>query len=777
MDILYGILHKIINMSITGTIAILAVLVIRMLLSRAPKKYSYALWGIVLFRLLCPVSLPSVFSVLNLAHVEVKEGGEVAYISENISLGQGNPDLSAEQKFPMQQRPVKERESSLKAKEEEAFGIKSVEDETGALVKVEEKQNSFLFLGMQSSFWFAVWLIGAGILAGSRLLSGMRLSRQVSCSIQIQGNIYLADYIASPFVLGMLHPKIYLPSCIEEKEQEYIILHEQCHIARKDYFIKILAFLAVCIHWFNPLVWMAFFLAGKDMEMSCDEEVMRKMDRDIRAEYAESLLRFTVGKRKIPGMLLAFGEGDVKKRIKNIMDYKKPTAVVSVIGIVGCLLGGICLITNPKPEKVMQDLAQLGNGSSFFADGFHSGSEGDSGLSSESQEREQMEEAAEAAIKDAIIEHNGTFYSGEYSYDVACGSFTKLGEESSEDAKGRQKITYYGWALYNEYKFQENGLKEVGGSHIPAALTFVIEEGEYLLEEYWEPGDGSYLEQDIRGKFPGHIVKDGLDSQKFIVKQMQDCYEQAVAYGKLDTAPVIEQLIDSICMDGESESSDPQDYIDAHLEEYRELIYYGGYTVRYCMNRFEQGGETGLEGHIMARVCEEITGAVAEIPIKAKLSETGQQWYDGLKGYVSKILEKFVETEGIPTHIEFGIPVSLPQNKNWIQNLTVQKSDEKYLQLQYYDGILKGQCTMWIVKDGEIDLPEIAFEEAMDETWEGHTIAERLVEVKVQHAEGWTLASWEYESYNFAILGEVSSQHSDTISIPKTSLGLIGNLP
>ena len=229
MDILYGILHKIINMSITGTIAILAVLVIRMLLSRAPKKYSYALWGIVLFRLLCPVSLPSVFSVLNLAHVEVKEGGEVAYISENISLGQGNPDLSAEQKFPMQQRPVKERESSLKAKEEEAFGIKSVEDETGALVKVEEKQNSFLFLGMQSSFWFAVWLIGAGILAGSRLLSGMRLSRQVSCSIQIQGNIYLADYIASPFVLGMLHPKIYLPSCIEKKEQEYIILHEQCH--------------------------------------------------------------------------------------------------------------------------------------------------------------------------------------------------------------------------------------------------------------------------------------------------------------------------------------------------------------------------------------------------------------------------------------------------------------------------------------------------------------------------------------------------------------------
>ncbi len=775
MDILYGMLHKIINMGITGTIAILAVLFIRMFLCRAPKKYSYMLWGIVLFRLLCPVSLPSVFSVLNFADVEVKGNGEVTYLPKSIFYGQGGLGLATGQNVSTQHVPEEEKEGLIKEKQEKALDMAPVEEVTGVSGKLGAGQGNLLFLGAPSAVWFAAWLIGAGLLAVSRLLAGLRLSRQVSCSMQIYDNIYLADYIASPFVLGVLHPKIYLPSCIEEKEQGYVILHEQCHISRKDYFIKILAFLAVCIHWFNPFVWLAFILAGKDMEMSCDELVMRKIDRDIRAEYAESLLRFTIGKRKIAGMPVGFGEGDVKKRIKNIMNYKKPAVEASIIGAAGCLLGAICLLTNPEPEGMIQGLAQFWEGSSFFAGGLHSGNNGNGAVSSKTKEK--MEEEAEEAVKDAIIEHNGTFYSGEYSYDVACCSFMKLEEERAKDAAGRQKITYYGWALYNEYIFKESGLKEVGGSHVPVALTFAMEEGEYILEEYWEPGDGSYFERDIRKKFPKHIVEDGLDSQKFIVRQTQDCYAQAVAYGELDTEPIIEKLIQAICLDGKSELSNPQSYIDAHLEEYRELIYYGAYTVRHCLNRFEQGGETGLEGHIMARVCEEIAGAVTEIPVKARLSDTGQQWYDSLKGYVKGILEQFIETEAIPAHIDFGIPVSLPQNKNWIQDLKVKESDESYLELQYYDGILEGQCTMWIVKDGEINLPEIAFEEGMDETWEGHTIAERRVEVNVQHAEGWALASWEYENYDFAILGTVPSQHSDAISIPKTALGIIMNLP
>lgn len=774
MDDLYRILYKIINMGITGTIAIAVVLVVRMMLCKAPRKYSYMLWGIVLFRLLCPVSLPAGFSVLNVTHVEVTGKGEVNYIPRSLPKGRGYPDLKMEQRLPIWDLPGREERAESEKEAGMGFSGTSIGEAANGPMDLPIEPEGLSFMGEPSAIWFVAWLAGAGILAGSRLVSGMRLYWKVSSSMKVRGNIYLSDYIASPFALGVFRPKIYLPSNIGEQERAYIILHEQYHISRKDHLIRIAAFLAVCLHWFNPFVWLAFYLSGNDMEMSCDEAVMQDIDVDIRAEYAESLLRFTIGARKPEGMPLAFGEGNVKKRIKNIMNYKKPATVISIAGITCCLISGVALMTNPKPEGAMQKIAGLGNSDPVFEDGRYPGNNGGGATSSQ-----EMEEVEENAIKDAVIEHNGEFYSGVYGYDFACCSFVELGKEALEPEKGeeRRKTTYYGWALYGEYIFGEGGLEEVGGSYMPVALTFTIDGDGFILEGYWEPRDGSYFEEDVRGKFPEYIVEDGLNSQKFVVRQTQNCYAQAVAYGEMDTDPVIEKLLKEVCSDAQLESSDPQDYIDAHMGKYRELTYYGGYTIRYCLERFEKGGETGLEGHIMARVCEEIVGAAAEIPVKARLSETGQQWYDDMKGFVGNILEKFIETEEIPPHIDLGIPVSLPQNKNWIQNLTVKESDENYLQLQYYDGILGGGCRMWVVKDGEINLPALEFEENMDETWEGHTIAERLIIVKVRHAEGWALAAWEYDNYKFAILGEVPTGQSDTNSIPKTALGIIMSLP
>ena len=500
MNIWYGIFQKVVNMSITGSIVILGVLLIRMLLCKAPKKFSYMLWGIVLFRLFCPISLPSAFSALNLADTAVSNNGEVVYLSPGI----------AEDKEAVQ--------SVVRFRENTDFQMTMAADES--------EQAGSLFLGIPLLAWAALWTLGVVILWCSGMLSAVRLCQQVSCSMKFQGNVYLADHIASPFVLGVLWPRIYLPSNLEEKEQAYILLHEKYHIFRRDYLVKILAFSALCLHWFNPFVWLAFVLAGKDMEMSCDEAVMENMDGDIRAEYAKTLLHFTVGKRKAAGMPLAFGEGDVKSRIKNVMNYKKPAAAAGIIGAMICLGGGICFLTNPKSVENMQKPDVLGSHGIFEEKVVYpeSGYFLQNGDGEEDKDEDGWEEAA---IRDAIMEHNQFSYPE--SAEFACCSFVNLEKKYSAPV---DKYMFYGWAYYAEYNFLQNGLENVYSSHVPVALKFQADEDGFTLEEYWVPGEGSAFVSDVRRKFPEHIVEYGLDSQKFLLRQIQDCYGQAAAFSQ-----------------------------------------------------------------------------------------------------------------------------------------------------------------------------------------------------------------------------------------------------
>ena len=160
-----------------------------------------------------------------------------------------------------------------------------------------------------------VWLAGMALLIGHSVASLMRLRQKLIGAVRLQHNIYLVDHITTPFVFGLISPKIYLPSTLSERERGYIILHEQMHIRHFDYIIKILAFFALTIHWFNPFVWVAFFFAGKDMEMTCDESVIKQLGSDICQEYSASLLGLATGKKIIAGGPLSFGEGSVKGRI------------------------------------------------------------------------------------------------------------------------------------------------------------------------------------------------------------------------------------------------------------------------------------------------------------------------------------------------------------------------------------------------------------------------------------------------------------------------------
>lgn len=163
-----------------------------------------------------------------------------------------------------------------------------------------------------------VWVAGMAVMTAYSAAAYRKLRKKLLIAVPLRENIYIADDIMSPFVVGLFRPKIYLPCNLGEREQEYIILHEQHHIRRLDHLAKALAFLALTVHWFNPLVWLAFVLAGRDMEMSCDEAVIRTLGSDVRADYSASLLTLATGRRIIAGTPLAFGEGDTKGRINNL---------------------------------------------------------------------------------------------------------------------------------------------------------------------------------------------------------------------------------------------------------------------------------------------------------------------------------------------------------------------------------------------------------------------------------------------------------------------------
>ncbi|MBM6663508.1 M56 family metallopeptidase [Flavonifractor plautii] len=326
---LHTVFSAVLNMSITASNAILVILLARIMLKRAPKIFSYALWAVVLFRLLCPVSLPSQFSLMGLFPTPTTEAGRIEYVSLN-KLNTERPAITID-------APASE--------------LNQTTDNRAEVIA----SGSMDFL---VSIVSIVWICGVVAMLLFHLLQLIQLRRKLTGAIPLKDNIYLADYIPTPFVMGLIHPKIYLPSAMFEAEQSYIIQHEKHHIRRCDHIIKLLAFMAMCIHWFNPLVWLAFALSSRDMEMSCDEAVMKQMGRDVRADYSSSLLQFSTGKRVLIGTPLAFGEGDTKERIENIMKYKKPTIMIVVLAVIICVSLTACLSSNPHPLSTIGALKE-----------------------------------------------------------------------------------------------------------------------------------------------------------------------------------------------------------------------------------------------------------------------------------------------------------------------------------------------------------------------------------------------------------------------------------
>lgn len=304
-------------MNITACYVILFVIVVRLLLRKAPRIFSYILWVAVLFRLVCPLSFESIFSLIP---------ANSRPVPENLMYA-GNPQV----------------QSGIAAVDQAVDRSLSVPEAAGA---AEDPIQLWIALGE------AIWLIGMAVLLAYGIFAAIRFQRRLKHANHMEGNIYEFDGSSTPFVFGILKPRIYLPGGISETERRYIIKHEQTHIRRFDHVIKPIAYLVLCIHWFNPLVWAAFFLMSEDMELSCDESVIRQLGSDIKKDYSSSLLSLSAGKRIIGGCPLAFGESNIKGRINNILNYKKPAFWIVIAAVV--IVAAVCvgLVSNPQSRKL-----------------------------------------------------------------------------------------------------------------------------------------------------------------------------------------------------------------------------------------------------------------------------------------------------------------------------------------------------------------------------------------------------------------------------------------
>ncbi len=306
----------VLNMSITAVWMILAVLLLRLPLKNAPKTVSVALWGLVALRLMFPFRVESALSLIPSAE-PIPRGIELA------------------------------RAPAI------ASGIPAVDQSVNpalAAAFTPDPVASVNPLQIVTAVASRVWLVGIGVLLIYCAVSYFKLRGRVRAAVPFRGNIFECDAIASPFVLGVLRPKIYLPFGMEERDRELVIAHEEAHIRRGDHRIKLLGFLLLAVHWFNPAVWLAYFLLCRDVELACDERVIKTLGEAEKRAYSSALLSCSTRRARIGACPVAFGEGDVRGRIKNILHYKKPAFWALAAAAVACAVLAACFLTNPREE-------------------------------------------------------------------------------------------------------------------------------------------------------------------------------------------------------------------------------------------------------------------------------------------------------------------------------------------------------------------------------------------------------------------------------------------
>ena len=308
---------KIINMSISASWLVLAVLILRFVLKKAPKWINVLLWGIVAIRLICPFSFESTLSLIPSAET----------IPLNIGMDT-TPTINS--------------------------GISAINNAVNPIISQSNTPMagaSVNLLQITIGIYEYIWIFGMIALALYTAISYWRLRRKVDTAVRYKDNIFQSENVSFPFVLGIIKPRIYLPFKMNGQYLEYVVAHEQAHICRKDHWWKPLGFLLLMIHWFNPLMWLAYILLCRDIELACDEKVIKELGNEQRGDYTQALVACSVNRRMIAACPLAFGEVSVKERVKSVMNYKKPAFWVIIISVIVCVGVAVCFLTNPKQDS------------------------------------------------------------------------------------------------------------------------------------------------------------------------------------------------------------------------------------------------------------------------------------------------------------------------------------------------------------------------------------------------------------------------------------------
>ena len=308
---------KLVNLSISASWLILAVLVLRVVLKKAPKWVMPLLWGVVALRLVCLFSIESALSLIPSA--ETIPSKIVTETREPVLYEQATLDIVTNPTLPS-----------------------AAEVPVG--VSRQQAQVDF-------NIYSVLWLAGMAALLVHALVSAGKLKRKLATAILLRDNIYESEFVDSPFVFGVVKPNIYLPMHMDEGTAAYVIAHERAHLARRDHWWKVLGYLVLALHWFNPLVWVAYILFCRDIELACDEKVVRGLDGAARADYSQALLSCAAPKRAVAACPLAFGEGNIKTRVKSALHYKKPAFWVAAAAVLAVVIVAVCFLTNPRSER------------------------------------------------------------------------------------------------------------------------------------------------------------------------------------------------------------------------------------------------------------------------------------------------------------------------------------------------------------------------------------------------------------------------------------------
>ena len=370
---------KLVNLSISASWLILAVLVLRVVIKKAPKWVMPLLWGVVALRLVCLFSIESALSLIPSAETIPSE--IVTETREPVLYEQATLDIVTNPTLPS-----------------------AAEVPVG--VSRQQAQVDF-------NIYSVLWLAGMAALLVHALVSAGKLKRKLATAILLRDNIYESEFVDSPFVFGVVKPNIYLPMHMDEGTAAYVIAHERAHLARRDHWWKVLGYLVLALHWFNPLVWVAYILFCRDIELACDEKVVKGLDGAARADYSQALLSCAAPKRAVAACPLAFGEGNIKMRVKSALHYRKPAFWVAAAAVLAVVIVAVCFLTNPRSERGSLVWAQKLNAADVASIELYVPAEGEA-RQYKKLDTEEMAQAVELinSSRGTYIEKPETVYAG-----------------------------------------------------------------------------------------------------------------------------------------------------------------------------------------------------------------------------------------------------------------------------------------------------------------------------------------------------------------------------